>query len=61
MLEQLQILAHELEDLAKEFQVDMSKIPLTEDEISERIGQMIEATFGRDMFEKVKDARQAVA
>lgn len=61
LLEHFQILAREIEDLAKEFQVDVTKIPLTEAEISERIEQMIEATFGRDMLEKVKDIRHGVA
>ncbi len=62
LLESLQMLARETEDLVTQFEVDVTKVPLTDAEIHDRIGQVIEQTFGREMYLKVKDAaQQAVA
>lgn len=61
LLEQFQILAREIEDLAKEFGIDVTKVPLTEEEISDRIRQILETTFGREMVESAEARQKAVA
>jgi len=61
LLEHFQILAREIEDLAKEFGVDVTKVPLTDEEISDRIKDMLEIAFGRELVEAAEKRSQAVA